>query len=75
MVKFACLKMSDLIHRAFSQIERAGMTAVIANRLEDISDDSRPRAHMVDQRGEHWALSDNQAVSEAIRTLIERGPQ
>ena len=69
------VKMSDLIHRAFSQIERAGMTAVIANRLEDISDYSRPRAHMVDQRGEHWALNDNQAVSEAIRTLIERGPQ
>lgn len=66
------VKMNDLVHRASSQIERAGMTAVIANRLEDIDNDSKPRAHLVDQNGEHWALKDNQAIAEAIRSLLER---
>jgi len=69
------VKMADLVHRASSQIERAGMTAVIANRLEDIDNESKPRAHLVDQNGEHWALKDNQAIAEAIRSLIERDDQ
>ena len=69
------VKMNDLVHRASSQIERAGMTAVIANRLEDIDSKSKPRAHLVDKNGEHWALKDNQAIAEAIRSLIEREDQ
>jgi hypothetical protein len=48
------------------------MTAVIANRLEDILNPNKPRAHLIDSLGEHWALQDNAAIAKAIRTLIER---
>ncbi len=69
------VKMADLVHRASAQIENAGMTAVVANRLEDIGNKENPRAHMVDARGEHWALDDMLALVKAVRILIERGVQ
>jgi phosphopantothenoylcysteine synthetase/decarboxylase len=69
------IKISDLVHRALAQIKNAGMTAVVANRLEDIYNESKPRAHMVDALGEHWALEDDAALFQAIRILIERGNQ
>ena len=69
------VKMADLVHRASAQIENAGMTAVVANRLEDIGNTEKPRAHMVDARGEHWALDDMLALVKAVRILIERGVQ
>ncbi|GIR76224.1 MAG: hypothetical protein CM15mP78_09230 [Candidatus Poseidoniales archaeon] len=38
------IKQTDLIHRAFAQIQKAGMTAVVANRLEDLGDAEKPAA-------------------------------
>lgn len=74
--KLECgVKIHDLIHRAIAQIENSGMTAVIANRLEDMSNPDKPRAHLVDGNGEHWALQDEADVVKAIRTLVERGAQ
>ncbi len=67
------IKQRDLVHRAVAQIEQSGMTAVIANRLEDLDDPSKPRAHLVDSNGAHWALDDTNAMCEAILTLVERG--
>ena len=69
------VKIADLVHRALAQIKNAGMTAVVANRLEDIGDEGKPRAHMVDSLGEHWALDDERALLVAVRILIERGVQ
>ena len=69
------VKIVDLVHRALAQIKNAGMTAVVANRLEDIGDEGKPRAHMVDSLGEHWALDDERALLVAVRILIERGVQ
>jgi phosphopantothenoylcysteine decarboxylase / phosphopantothenate---cysteine ligase len=66
------VKISDLVHRALAQIKNSGMTAVIANRLEDLSNPNKPRAHLIDSLGEHWALQDNSAIAKAIRTLVER---
>jgi len=67
------VKQRDLVHRAVAQIEQSGMTAVIANRLEDIDEPDKPRAHLVDSTGAHWALEDVTAMCDAILTLVERG--
>ena len=67
------IKQKDLIYRATAQIQKAGMTAVIANRLEDIGDENKPRGYLVDSLGSHFVLETEQEMCEAIRTLIERG--
>ena len=69
------VKQTDLIHRAFAQIEKAGMTAVIANRLEDLSRHDKPRGYLVDQQGAHFVLQDSKALNDAVQTLIERGKE
>ena len=66
------IKQKDLIYRATAQIEKAGMTAVIANRLEDLHDASKPRGYLVDAYGSHFILEDESKMCEAIRTFIER---
>ncbi len=50
------IKQKDLIYRATAQIEKAGMTAVVANRLEDLGDQSKPRGYLVDSLGSHFVL-------------------
>ena len=67
------IKQKDLIYRATAQIEKAGMTAVIANRLEDLGDESKPRGYLVDSHGSHFVLKDTHNMCEAIRTFVERG--
>ena len=69
------IKQNDLIHRAFAQIERAGMTAVVANRLEDLGDPSKPRGYLVDRQGAHFVLGNQQDLNIALQTLIERGTE
>ena len=66
------IKQKDLIYRATAQIEKAGMTAVIANRLEDLSDEEKPRGYLVDAYGSHFILEDEDKMCDAIRTFIER---
>ena len=66
------VKQADLIHRAFAQIQKAGMTAVVANRLEDMTDNTKPRGYLVDRHGAHFVLADTEALNTAIQTLIER---
>ena len=67
------IKQKDLIYRATAQIEKAGMTAVIANRLEDLADATKPRGYLVDSLGSHFVLEDTNKMCEAIRTFVERG--
>lgn len=67
------IKQKDLIYRASAQIEKAGMTAVIANRLEDLADSTKPRGYLVDSLGSHFVLEDTNKMCEAIRTFVERG--
>tara|TARA_B100000767_G_scaffold210353_1_gene197388 strand:+ start:86 stop:1321 length:1236 start_codon:yes stop_codon:yes gene_type:complete len=67
------IKQKDLIYRATAQIQKAGMTAVIANRLEDLADKSKPRGYLVDSLGSHFVLEDTPKMCEAIRTFVERG--
>ncbi len=68
------VKQRELVRRAVAQVERAGMTAVIANRLEDLGHADKPRAHLVDATGADFALHTERDLVEAIRRLIERGP-
>jgi phosphopantothenoylcysteine synthetase/decarboxylase len=67
------IKQTDLIHRAVAQVQRAGMTAVVANRLEDLGQAGKPRGYLVDQQGAHFVLETAADLNEAVRTLIERG--
>ena len=67
------IKQKDLIYRATAQIEKAGMTAVVANRLEDLGDKSKPRGYLVDSFGSHFVLENTQKMCEAIRIFVERG--
>ena len=67
------IKQKELVRRALAQIEYATMTAVIANRLEDINDSSKPRAYLVDKTGSDFMLQTIHDMCTAIRILIERG--
>jgi phosphopantothenoylcysteine decarboxylase/phosphopantothenate--cysteine ligase len=70
--KLECgVKIHDLIHRALALIKGAELDAVIANRLEDLDDPNKPRAHLVDSTGEHWALNDHRELVNAVRVLVE----
>ena len=71
--KLECgVKIHDLIHRAVALINGAELDAVIANRLEDLDNPNKPRAHLVDSSGEHWALNTEDGLVNAVRELIER---
>lgn len=67
------IKQRDLIHRATAQIEHSEMTAVVANRLEDLRDSSKPRGYLVDKQGSHFVLESQFDMCEALRIIIERG--
>ena len=67
------IKQKELVRRALAQIEYANMTAVVANRLEDLNDSSKPRAYLVDKTGSDFMLQTIHDMCTAIRTLIERG--
>ena len=67
------VKQRDLIHRATAQIEHSEMTAVVANRLEDLSDTTKPRGYLVDKQGSHFVLETQFDLCDALRTIIERG--
>ena len=67
------IKQRDLIHRATAQIEHSEMTAVVANRLEDLGDQSKPRVYLVDKQGSHFVLETQDDLNDALRTIIERG--
>jgi phosphopantothenoylcysteine synthetase/decarboxylase len=69
------IKQKDLIHRAYAQTQKAGMTAVVANRLEDLGDTSKPRGYLVDRQGAHFVLESTDELNDAIQTLIERGKE
>ena len=49
------------------------MTAVVANRLEDMTDNTKPRGYLVDRHGAHFVLADTEALNTAVQTLVERG--
>ncbi len=67
------IKQKELVRRAIAQLEYAGMTAVVANRLEDLADNNRPRAYLVDSTGADFSLETIHDVCVAITTLIDRG--
>ena len=67
------IKQRDLIYRATAQIEHSEMTAVVANRLEDLGDQSKPRGYLVDKQGSHFVLQTQDDLNDALRTIIERG--
>ncbi|MEC8353707.1 MAG: bifunctional phosphopantothenoylcysteine decarboxylase/phosphopantothenate--cysteine ligase CoaBC [Candidatus Thermoplasmatota archaeon] len=67
------IKQKELVRRAVAQLEYAEMTAVIANRLEDITDDSKPRAYLVDKSGADFTLPTMHDVCAAIESVVERG--
>ena len=69
------IKQADLIHRAYAQIQKAGMTAVVANRLEDLGNPGKPRGYLVDQQGAHFVLNTVDDLHQAVQTLIERGKE
>jgi len=60
-----------LIHRAYAQIQRAEMTAVVANRLEDLGQEGKPRGYLVDRHGAHFVLETEHDLCTAVQTLVE----
>ena len=67
------IKQKELIRRAVAQIEYAKMSAVIANRLEDLTDQNKPRGYLVDKTGADYTLQKELDMCVAIRTIVERG--
>ena len=67
------IKQNDLIYRAVAQIENSGMTAVIANRLEDLGNPQKPRGYLVDTHGAHFIIEDQKKMCDAIQAFVERG--
>ena len=67
------IKQKELIRRAVAQIEYAKMSAVIANRLEDLTDQTKPRGYLVDKTGADYTLQKELDMCVAIRTIVERG--
>ena len=65
------IKQKDLVHRAHAQIQTAGMTATIANRMEDYGKEGMPRGWLVDSHGAHFILETENDMCNAIRTVIE----
>jgi phosphopantothenoylcysteine decarboxylase/phosphopantothenate--cysteine ligase len=65
------IRLKELVSKATSFVERNELDAVIANRLEDFSDNTKNRAHLILRNGEHFALSTNDEISNAIRILID----
>ena len=65
------IKQKDLVHRAHAQIQTAGMTATIANRMEDYGKEGMPRGWLVDSHGAHFILETENDMCNAIRSVIE----
>ncbi len=65
------IKQKDLVHRAVAQIQTSGMTATIANRLEDLGKKDMPRGWLVDSHGAHFILNTELEMRNAIRSVIE----
>ena len=65
------IKQKDLVHRAVAQIETSGMTATIANRIEDYGKEDKPRGWLVDSHGAHFILESELDMCTAIRSVIE----
>ena len=65
------IKQKDLVHRAHAQIQTAGMTATIANRMEDYGKEGMPRGWLVDSHGAHFILETENDMCSAIRSVIE----
>ena len=65
------IKQKDLVHRAHAQIQTAGMTATIANRMEDYGKEGKPRGWLVDSHGAHFILETEDDMCDAIRSVIE----
>ena len=65
------IKQKDLVHRAHAQIQSSGMTATIANRMEDYGKEGKPRGWLVDSHGAHFILETEQDMCKAIRSIIE----
>ena len=65
------IKQKDLVHRAHAQIQTAGMTATIANRMEDYGKEGMPRGWLVDSHGAHFILEKESDMCNAIRSVIE----
>ena len=65
------IKQKDLVHRAYAQNQKCGMTATIANRLEDLGNPEKPRAWLIDSLGAHFILKTEADMCESIRCIIE----
>ena len=65
------IKLKELISKATSFVIKNDLNAVIANRLEDLHAKEKNRAHLILKNGEHFALSTNKEISNAICKLIE----
>lgn len=65
------IKQKDLVYRAHAQIQTAGMTATIANRMEDYGKEGKPRGWLIDAHGANFVLETEDDMCEAIRSVIE----
>ena len=65
------IPLKELISRASSFVEKNKLDALIANRLEDLEDENKNRAHLILRNGDHFAIPSIHELSNAIRLLID----
>ena len=64
------IEYSDLIQRAMQQMEKYSLTAVVANRLQDLTDPESPRGWFVEPSGKIIEAPDLQSLCLQIEAYI-----
>ena len=64
------IEYSDLIQRAMQQMEKYSLTAVVANRLQDLTDPESPRGWFVEPSGKIIETPDLQSLCLQIEAYI-----
>lgn len=65
------ITLKQLITKSSSFVENNELNVVVANRLEDLKDKSKNRAHLILRNGDHFGIPTLNELSNAIRLLID----
>ncbi len=65
------ITLKQLISKSSSFVVKNNLDAVIANRLEDLNQTDKNRAHLILRNGDHFAIPNLKELSNAIRQLID----
>ncbi len=62
----------DLVNRSLEQISRYGIDAVVANNLDDLSSDKKPRCRIVMPDGNFIVIEDEMSMCDSIESLVSQ---